>query len=188
MKIDPTRKLSIAEASRAWSFARNVHAGQLRKPASAGIPYIRHISDVAALVSIYCTDEQAILVAILHDTIEESKSPDQAARQIAALFGEEVLERVRMLTNPFGVGVEAKKEHQLFCYYDAITALVKVCDKISNVRDILDLKPAWTVETKRAYVDHADTLISRLAGEGMVPPGLVLEWERDRQRAAEEIR
>lgn len=56
---------------RAVQFAAKAHSGQKRK--GVPIPYILHPMEVAVIVSEMTIDEEVIVAAILHDTLEDCK-------------------------------------------------------------------------------------------------------------------
>lgn len=75
---------------KAIEFATNAHKGQVRK--GVPIPYILHPMEVAAIVAGMTSDEEVIIAAFLHDTLEDCK--DVTPKEIEELFGKRVLEMV----------------------------------------------------------------------------------------------
>jgi (p)ppGpp synthase/HD superfamily hydrolase len=57
---------------RAWEVGASAHAGQTRK---SGEPYITHPVAVAQVLAELGLDVEALIAAILHDTIEDTRSP-----------------------------------------------------------------------------------------------------------------
>lgn len=72
---------------KAIQFAAQSHKGQKRKGVS--IPYILHPMEVAAIVGGMTTDEEVMIAALLHDTLEDCK--EVTKEQLREMFGERVL-------------------------------------------------------------------------------------------------
>lgn len=83
----------IEQAVRAASV---LHQDQLRK-GSVPIPYISHLISVSYIVSDYTKDENVIVAALLHDTLEDT---DYTEEEMLEDFGGPVTELVRYLTEP----------------------------------------------------------------------------------------
>jgi len=77
---------------RAWEVGAAAHAGQTRK---SGEPYITHPVAVAQVLAELGLDVEALIAAILHDTIEDTPLTREA---LAAEFGEAVAELVDGVT------------------------------------------------------------------------------------------
>jgi (p)ppGpp synthase/HD superfamily hydrolase len=75
---------------RAYEIARKAHAGQVDK---AGKDYIYHPMTVASNVG---DDETAIIVALLHDTVEDT---DVTFDYLATQFDSQVLDALKLLTD-----------------------------------------------------------------------------------------
>ena len=56
---------------RAYAYGTQMHAGQTRK---SGEPYFSHPVAVAAILTEQHLDDATIITALLHDTIEDTKS------------------------------------------------------------------------------------------------------------------
>ena len=83
----------IEQAIRA---AAILHKDQLRK-GSAPLPYVTHLFAVAMIVSDYTDDEDTIISALLHDTLEDT---DYGAGEFQEDFGGKVREIVEALSEP----------------------------------------------------------------------------------------
>ena len=91
---------------KAVAFATAAHEGQVRK--YTGEPYVEHVIAVAEMVAAHVTDEDAIIAALLHDTVEDC---DVTIDEIQAEFGDRVAEYVWYLTKPpVFVGNRAKRK------------------------------------------------------------------------------
>ena len=78
---------------RAYEIAKKAHAGQVDK---AGKDYIYHPMTVASNVG---DDETAIIVALLHDTVEDT---DVTFDYLATHFDNKVLDALKLLTHDKG--------------------------------------------------------------------------------------
>lgn len=137
--------VALAEA-----FARKAHEGQVRRGAAAE-PYAVHLAEVAALVA-----------AWLHDTVEDCGVP---LSELEALFGAQVAGFVAELTDDGALEKPERKRMQLVNApgKSPEAALVKACDKLSNIR-ALEMSPPvdWPVERKSAYLDWAEQVVELL--------------------------
>ena len=79
---------------RAYDYGMAMHEGQFRK---SGEPYFTHPVAVAAILTEQQLDDATIITALLHDTIEDTKS---TYTEVSKLFGEEVAELVDGVTKP----------------------------------------------------------------------------------------
>ena len=106
---------------------------------------------------------------MLHDTIEDTET---TADELRALFGDQVASVVLEVTDDKSLDKAQRKqlqiEHAAHCSPQA--KLVKLADKICNLRDLLTSPPAdWSAERKQAYFDWAAAVVAGLRG---VHPGL----------------
>lgn len=150
---------------RAIAFAADKHRNQRRKDADA-TPYINHPIALANVLKEEggVTDPVVLAAAILHDTIEDTET---TAYELEKLFGPEITKVVLEVTDDKTLGKAERKQLQI---EHAATAshqakLVKLADKICNLRDIVKSPPAgWSVERKRKYFDWSKQVIDRVRG------------------------
>lgn len=145
----------------AKAFAEKSHAGQTRKSAAAE-PYITHLQEVADLVTRFGGSEAAIMTAWLHDTVEDC---DVTAVDIARQFGARVAGFVAELTDDKSLPKPERKRLQTVnaAGKSPEAALVKLCDKLSNVRAVgLNPPVHWPLDRRLAYVDWAETVVAAL--------------------------
>lgn len=147
---------------RALRFAAMKHKGQTRKGANAA-PYITHPVAVARILreEAGVEDPVTLAAALLHDTVEDTET---TLGELAAQFGESVADTVSWLTDPPGLLPAERKPMQAQRIGQApISAkMVKIADKIANLRDILSSPPVgWSVEWKREYFDSAKMVTDR---------------------------
>jgi guanosine-3',5'-bis(diphosphate) 3'-pyrophosphohydrolase len=168
---------------KAAAFAANKHRNQRRKDAEAS-PYINHpIALADVLVNEGGIEDPTVLcAAILHDTIEDTETiPEELERH----FGRHVTAIVLEVTDDKTLDKQVRKQLQVdhTPHISREAKLVKLADKICNLRDILDSPPAdWSRERKRAYVDWSDQVIAGLRG---THPGLEAIFDALRDRREE---
>jgi len=78
--------------------ASQYHHGQFRKEHDE-LPYVSHPFSVASLVSNYTDDEDIVIAALLHDTVEDTHMEHD---ELIKLFGERVSELVDGVSEPKG--------------------------------------------------------------------------------------
>jgi guanosine-3',5'-bis(diphosphate) 3'-pyrophosphohydrolase len=155
---------------KAVAFAADKHRNQRRKDADAS-PYINHpIALANVLANEGGVDDATVLcAAVLHDTIEDTET---TADEIRALFGPKVAAVVLEVTDDKSLEKQVRKQRQVehAPHISTEAKLVKLADKISNVRDILASPPAdWSAERKQTYFEWAARVVAGLRG---VHPGL----------------
>ncbi len=154
---------------RAIAFASEKHSSQRRKDAAES-PYINH---PIALVDVLAnegnvTNIDTLCAAALHDTIEDTAT---TADELKSIFGEKITSIVLELTDdkslPKHVRKEKQIEHAPHCSPEA--KLVKLADKICNLRNIITAPPAeWSAERKQEYFDWAARAIRGIRGTHLV--------------------
>lgn len=168
--------------SKARDFARAKHAGQTRKGA-AQEPYEAHLAEVATLVEGFGAAPEVIAAAWLHDTVEDCDVP---AAEIARLFGPEVAGIVAEVTDDKALDRLSRKRMQVVNAPKKTSggALVKICDKISNIRAVAD-SPAldWSVARQAEYLEWSAEVVAGLPA-GADPARALFEAERLRGLAA----
>ena len=178
-----TTRSPIGLFSEAVAFAADKHRNQRRKDAEAS-PYINHpIALASVLANEGGIDDPSILcAAILHDTIEDTET---TAEELQAVFGVKIASVVVEVTDDKSLEKHVRKQRQIehAPHISTEAKLVKLADKISNLRDILKSPPAdWTVERKRAYFDWAAQVVAGVRG---VHPQLELVFDALLVRGAE---
>jgi guanosine-3',5'-bis(diphosphate) 3'-pyrophosphohydrolase len=154
----------------ALAFAADKHRTQRRKDASAS-PYINH---PIALSNILLNeggveDERVLVAALLHDTLEDTET---TAQELVRLFGKEIAELVLEVTDDKALPKTELKRLQIehAPHIRRQAKLVKLADKICNLRDITTCAPAdWSMARKQEYFEWAKAVVDGLRG---VHPGL----------------
>jgi guanosine-3',5'-bis(diphosphate) 3'-pyrophosphohydrolase len=147
------------------AFATQKHRHQRRKDIEAS-PYINHpITLVDILVNeAEVTDPDTLIAALLHDTIEDT---DASVEEIEAEFGLAIAELVMEVTDDGSLPQMERKALQIKHAPDLSfkAKLVKLADKIANLRDIDRSPPAgWSLQRSQAYFDWAKQVIDGLRG------------------------
>ena len=153
----------------AVDFAAGKHRHQRRKDARAS-PYINHPIALASLLKREGIDDVAVLcAALLHDTIEDTNTTPE---ELAAAFGEAITSVVLEVTDDKNLAKSVRKRLQVQHAHTLTerARLVKLADKICNIRDIVAAPPAdWTLARKQEYLEWAKDVVDRLRG---THPGL----------------
>lgn len=108
---------------RAMFFAARVHAGQVDK---GGKSYFWHL----LRVSHRCKAPDAKIVALLHDTLEDTAT---TFHELTERFGDEIAFEVRLLSQNYTVGRGDRKTYIKFISYSPIAREVKIADLIDNM-------------------------------------------------------
>ena len=146
---------------RAVNFAAERHRNQRRKDEEAS-PYVNHPIAVSLLLADVggVTDPEVLAAAILHDTIEDTRT---TAEELQTAFGARIRSLVEEVTDDKSLAKEERKrrqiEHAQSLSVGAV--LIKLGDKISNVSDVTNSPPAtWNTERRREYLDWAESVVS----------------------------
>jgi guanosine-3',5'-bis(diphosphate) 3'-pyrophosphohydrolase len=154
----------------ALAFAADKHKNQRRKDAEAS-PYINHPIALANLLlnEAGVEDQRVLIAAILHDTIEDTDTTEQ---ELVKHFGKDVADIVLEVTDDKALPKAERKRLQIehAAHISRRAKLVKLADKICNLRDIAASPPAdWSIQRKQEYFDWAKAVVDELRG---VHPGL----------------
>jgi guanosine-3',5'-bis(diphosphate) 3'-pyrophosphohydrolase len=148
---------------KATRFAAHKHRDQRRKDAKA-TPYINHPITLAAILHDDggVRDPVVLAAALLHDTIEDTQT---SYEELRGAFGAEVADVVVELTDDKALPKEERKRLQVAHapHKSDGAKLVKLADKISNLRDILGKPPAgWSTGRKQEYFDWAKDVVDQV--------------------------
>jgi GTP diphosphokinase / guanosine-3',5'-bis(diphosphate) 3'-diphosphatase len=149
----------------AIAFAAEKHRGQRRKDREMS-PYINHPIALANVLASEAGvgDEDVLIAAILHDTIEDTET---TAEELHAQFGPVVTGVVLELTDDKQLPKRERKRLQIehVQHLSHAAKLVKLADKICNLRDIYASPPAdWSLERKREYYEWARSVVEGIRG------------------------
>ena len=149
----------------ALAFAADKHRDQRRKDAAAS-PYINH---PIALANVLVreggvTEPEVLAAALLHDTVEDTQT---TPAELRSAFGPAVAAIVEEVTDDKSLPKAERKRLQVehAATMSRQAKLVKLADKICNLRDMADHPPAkWDLARRREYFEWAKAVIDGLRG------------------------
>lgn len=154
----------IKQVCRAYYYAEQAHEGQRRR---SGEPYIIHPLAVASILTEMHLDHQSLMAAMLHDVIEDTGIPKAA---LAAQFGDTVTDLVDGVSKLTHIHFESKQEQQAENFQkmamamakDIRVILVKLADRLHNLRTLGSLKPEKRRRIARETLDIYAPIANRL--------------------------
>ncbi|HUB78981.1 MAG TPA: HD domain-containing protein [Bryobacteraceae bacterium] len=166
----------IRRITGAAHFAASRHSAQRRKGAAAE-PYVNHLLEVADLVSVALAtaDTNVVIAALLHDTVEDVGVTKE---ELIESFGPDVAALVLECTDDKSLPKQERKRLQIVnAPHKSVRAqLIKLADKISNLRAMLASPPAdWSIERRREYFEWAKQVVDALSAPHA---GLKMEFDR----------
>ena len=162
-------KTNAERIARAYEFAQQMHDGQSRH---SGEPYFSHPVAVAAILTEQRLDDATIITALLHDTIEDTKANYD---KVTELFGDEVAKLVDGVTKLTNLQLSSRETKQaenfrkLFMAMskDLRVILVKLADRLHNMRTIKAMRPEKQVQKARETMDIYAPLAGRMGMQWM---------------------
>src|SRR4029079_7419968 len=145
-------KGELALLLKALAFAAHKHRDQRRKDAEAS-PYINHpiaLADVLVNEGAV-TDYEVLGAALLHDTVEDTATTHQ---ELVDAFGSRIARIVAEVTDDTDLPKQERKRLQIerARHLSEGAKLVKLADKICNLRDVVERPPAkWDLARRREY-------------------------------------
>jgi GTP diphosphokinase / guanosine-3',5'-bis(diphosphate) 3'-diphosphatase len=155
----------LALLLKALAFAAHKHRDQRRKDPAAS-PYINHpiaLADVLVNEG-GVTDVEVLCAALLHDTVEDT---DTTHEELANAFGSRVARIVAEVTDDQALPKAERKRLQVerAAHLSPEAKLVKLADKICNLRDVAERPPeSWDLARRREYFDWAKRVVDGLRG------------------------
>ena len=157
-------KTDVDLITRAFEYGARMHEGQLRH---SGEPYCTHPVAVAAILTEQSLDDASIVTALLHDTVEDTRS---TYAEVEAEFGTEVaglVDGVTKLTNLQLSSMETKQAENFRKLFMAMSKdlrviLVKLADRLHNMRTIRHMKPEKQLQKARETMDIFAPLAGRM--------------------------
>jgi guanosine-3',5'-bis(diphosphate) 3'-pyrophosphohydrolase len=162
MTVDPE---DLKKLMHALEFASRKHKDQRRKDVDAS-PYINHPISLANILcnEAHVADINVICGALLHDTIEDT---DTTEDELLNEFGAKICSIVMDVTDDPGLSRPERKQAQIDHAAQASdeAKLVKLADKISNLRDVaVNAPPSWSLARRQEYFDWAKQVIDEVRG------------------------
>lgn len=159
---DPTA--DEAMLNKAYVYAMKAHGHQLR---ASGDPYFTHPLEVAAILTDMKLDDATIAAALLHDVVEDTEA---TLTEIEQLFGGEISELVEGLTKIKRLDLISKEAAQaenlrkllLAMSRDARVLLVKLADRLHNMRTLHHVKPDKRARIAQETMDIYAPLAGRM--------------------------
>ncbi|MDR3752672.1 MAG: bifunctional (p)ppGpp synthetase/guanosine-3',5'-bis(diphosphate) 3'-pyrophosphohydrolase [Terracidiphilus sp.] len=159
----------ISLIRKAWEFCVSHHEGQLR---ASGEPYIVHPLEVAEVLAEMKLDATAIAAALLHDAVEDTPATSE---EIGERFGDQVAHIVEGVTKIDKIQFANREDRQaenvrkmlLAMVSDVRVVLIKLADRLNNMRTLEHLKPDRQEAIARETLDIYAPLAHRL-GMGKV--------------------
>ncbi|MCO5128484.1 MAG: bifunctional (p)ppGpp synthetase/guanosine-3',5'-bis(diphosphate) 3'-pyrophosphohydrolase [Rhodobacteraceae bacterium] len=154
---------------RAYDYGRRMHDGQKRH---SGEDYFTHPVAVAAILTEQRLDDATIVTALLHDTIEDTKS---TYSEVSRQFGDEIAELVDGVTKLTNLQLSstASKQSENFrklfmaMSKDLRVILVKLADRLHNMRTIKSLPAEKQARKARETMDIFAPLAGRMGMQWM---------------------
>ena len=149
----------------ALAFAAYKHRLQRRKDPEAS-PYINHPIALAHVLTDEAgmTNARLLAAAILHDTIEDTETTYE---ELCERFGKTIAGVVREVSDDTTLPRAERKRLQIEHaeHLSRRARLVKLADKICNVRDVAANAPHdWPLARRREYFDWAKAVVDRIRG------------------------
>ena len=162
-KYHPSDDITMVE--KAYEIAYNAHKEQKRR---SGEPYIIHPLCVAIILADLELDKETIVAGILHDVVEDTVMTEE---ELTSIFGEEVallVDGVTKLTqiswSMDKVEIQAENLRKMFLAMakDIRVILIKLADRLHNMRTLQYMKPEKQKEKARETMDIYAPIADRL--------------------------
>ena len=162
-KYHPSDDYSLIE--KAYKLADDAHKEQKRR---SGEPYIIHPLSVAIILAEFELDKETIVAGILHDVVEDTVF---TLEEISEMFGAEVallvdgvtkLTKVSYSADKIEIQAENLRKMFLAMGKDIRVILIKLADRLHNMRTMEYQSPAKQVEKSRETMDIYAPIADRL--------------------------
>lgn len=162
-KYHPSADISMIE--KAFDIAYHAHEGQFRK---SGEAYIIHPLWVGIILAELELDKETIVAGILHDVVEDTVMTEE---EITKIFGAEVallvdgvtkLGQLSYSADKLEVQAENLRKMFLAMAKDIRVILIKLADRLHNMRTLEFMRPEKQVEKARETLDIYAPIAGRL--------------------------
>jgi guanosine-3',5'-bis(diphosphate) 3'-pyrophosphohydrolase len=155
--------------NRAYVYAMQKHGSQKR---ASGDPYFSHPLEVAAILTDLRLDDATIVIALLHDTIEDT---DATRAEIDQMFGPDIGRLVEGLTKLKKLDLVSKRAEQaenlrkflLAVADDVRVLLVKLADRLHNMRTLHYMPEEKRTRIAEETMEIYAPLAGRMGMQGM---------------------
>ena len=163
-KLSYLAKAELKQVREAYKFADAAHLGQFR---ASGQPYITHPIAVAGLCADWKLDAQAIMAALMHDTIEDQ---GVTKAELIEKFGSATADLVDGLTKLDKLQFNTREESQAESFRKMLLAmardvrviLIKLADRLHNMRTMGAMVPDKRRRIARETLDIYAPIAHRL--------------------------
>jgi GTP pyrophosphokinase len=150
--------------AKAYHFGNEAHRGQTRK---SGDPYFTHPASVAGIITELKLDTASVCAGLLHDVVEDTLS---TVTDLERDFGQEVAFLVDGVTKLSKINFTSKEDRQAENFRKMVVAmardirvlLVKLCDRLDNMRSLEFMKAEAQDRIARETMDIYAPLANRL--------------------------
>jgi len=139
-----------------------LHKGQVRK-GSVAVPYVCHLFAVTMIAMDYTDDEDVLIAALLHDTLEDT---DDTSAELEEDFGGRVREIVEAVSEPKNTAHKTYTWYEKKIHYNKQlknaseqALIVSAADKIHNMRSIVE---EYFDDYQRFVTDFGGSLDERI--------------------------
>lgn len=162
-RYHPSADISMIE--KAFDIAYHAHEGQYRK---SGEAYIIHPLWVATILADLELDKETIVAGILHDVVEDTVMTEE---EITKEFGAEVallvdgvtkLGQLSYSSDKLEVQAENLRKMFLAMAKDIRVILIKLADRLHNMRTLQFMRPAKQMEKAKETMDIYAPIAQRL--------------------------
>ncbi|HEX7666577.1 MAG TPA: bifunctional (p)ppGpp synthetase/guanosine-3',5'-bis(diphosphate) 3'-pyrophosphohydrolase [Polyangiaceae bacterium] len=149
---------------KAYAYSFQAHSGQKRK---SGDPYFIHPARVAGIITELKLDAASVCAGLLHDVVEDTLA---SINDIEREFGKEIAELVDGVTKLSKINFTSKEDRQAENFRKMVVAmardirvlLVKLCDRVDNMRSLQFMKPEAQERISRETMEIYAPLANRL--------------------------
>ena len=159
----PSNDFSMIE--KAYHVAYAAHEGQKRK---SGEPYIIHPICVAIILAELEMDKETIAAGLLHDVVEDTAmTKEEVAREFSdevALLVDGVTKLTQLNLSQDKIEIQAENLRKMFLAMakDIRVIIIKLADRLHNLRTLQYQSPAKQIEKSRETMDIYAPLAHRL--------------------------
>ncbi len=149
---------------RAYHYGEWAHRAQVRK---SGEPYFTHPARVAGVIADMRLDTASVCAGLLHDVVEDTLA---SVDDIQGDFGPEIATLVDGVTKLGQINFTSKEDRQAESFRKMVIAmakdirvlLIKLCDRVDNMRTLEHMKPESQERIARETMDIYAPLANRL--------------------------
>ncbi|MCL1990719.1 MAG: bifunctional (p)ppGpp synthetase/guanosine-3',5'-bis(diphosphate) 3'-pyrophosphohydrolase [Defluviitaleaceae bacterium] len=155
---------SLEIIKKAYALAESQHVGQLRK---SGEPYILHPLEVTYILALWQTGPKTIAAGLMHDVIEDTNI---SKAELIEMFDEDIANLVDSVTKLTQLDYVSRESAQaenhrkmlLAMSRDIRVILIKLADRLHNIRTLKHLRPDKQIRISRETMDIYVPIAHRL--------------------------